>query len=128
MDYYDFEQELTGRLKSKGYMMVEPPTPLSIGFMKQGNLMQTYAVAVFPALWSTDEPNAVFQRTKDWFRSIYHNNGAGLLIFVYDEVPAWALDEIQKGGSGGVTGAAIDLMSNKRWVPSHLGWDREING
>lgn len=88
--------------------------------------MQTYVVAVKAAFGGTDEPSAVFAQTKDWFHSIFGNNGSGLLIFVYREAPAWAVEQIKNGGSGQVKGGVVDLYSGFRWITPHLGWDSEI--
>lgn len=75
---------------------------------------------------------AVSQALIDRLRSkgyspIYGNNGAGLIIFIYPEAPAWAVDQIKSDGAGGVKGAVVDLYSNYRWAPSHLAWDNEVS-
>lgn len=125
MDYRSYANGLIGRLKGKGYMLVEAEPPLDFALMKRGALMQTYVVGVYSAFSGSNEPNDVLQRTRRWFHSIYGNNGGGLLLLVYPEVPAWALDQV-KNFSGEVVGGAIDLNNNRQWVSGHLGWAQEV--
>lgn len=125
MDYRSFANDLIARLKGKGYTMVQPAPLLDFALMKRGALMQTYVVGVYPPYGGSNEPNDVLQRTQGWFHSIFGNNGGGLLLLVYPEIPAWALDQV-KGFSGEVVGGAIDLNHSKQWVSSHLGWAQEV--
>jgi hypothetical protein len=126
MNYDELATGLIQRLESKGYNLTKPTEPLDFALIKQGALMQTYVVAVRDAFAGAEEPAVTFDRTENWFRSVYGNNGGGLLIFVYREAPAWAVEQIKNGGSGGVKGGVIDLNSGYRWITSHLGWDSEI--
>jgi hypothetical protein len=126
MDYYGYCESLHQRLKAKGYMGVEPAEPLDFAMMDNSSFMMgTKVVGVCHAYGYDNEPDDIYGRSKGWFKSLIGNNGAGLLIFVYDEAPAWAVDKIE-GFGGEVFGATVDLFHNKSWIPSHLGWDRII--
>ena len=126
MNYEDLSAGLIRRLESKGYKLIQPTESLDFALIKSGALMQTYVVAVRDAFSGSDEPVVTFDRTKNWFHSIFGNNGSGLLIFVYRDAPAWVVEQIKSGGSGQVKGGVIDLYSGFRWITPHLGWDNEI--
>ena len=125
MDYQSYAKGLIQRLKTKGYSLLEPRAPLDFALIKHGALLQTYVVGVYPPFGGTNSPNEVLQLTRDWFYSMYKNNGSGLLLFAYYQAPPWAIEQI-KNFSGQVGGGVIDLNSSWQWVTGSLGWDQEV--
>ena len=124
-NYHDLTGRMISGLEAKNYHLTKPCDPLDFALVKRGTF-QTWVVAVRDGNAGAEEPKRIFERTEDWFTSLMGNNGGGLLLFVYPETPAWALEQIKSGGSGMVKGGVLSLNSNFRWITSHLGWDREI--
>jgi|GEM_PF-3351479 len=124
MNYFSYCEDLQRMLKKHGYAGVDPAEPLDLAMMNTSSFQSgTKVVAACHPYGYDYEPEDIYKRSQDWFQSLIGNNGAGLLVYVYDAAPAWAVDII-KNFSGEVYGATIDLENGATWIPSHLGWDR----
>src|SRR5262245_50682391 len=106
MSYETYAAALTRRLTDKKYVSLAPQKPLALAMVKHGSLAQTYVVGVHKSFAGTTTPNDVLHATQGWFQSLFGNNGGGLILFVYQDVPDWALKQVQ-GFSGQVVGGII---------------------
>lgn len=129
-DIFEFYNRLRVRLINKGYVELRPVMPLDMASLKRGTLGFGYLVALKDARNTTDTPNVIFQRTKDWFDKTMGNNATGVLLFTYSQPLATTVEEVQKGfytDHASVGGGVYDLFTGKHWL-SHYNMERDIFG
>ncbi len=113
-------------LERRGYNRIAPTAGHFAAFSKPGALGNTYVIAMCELGNSTTRPLEMMQRSEPWFRSIYGNNGNGLLLIFWSNTPAWAADEVKKS-VGTIAGGIIDPSGSFRWISPTLGWAGEID-
>ncbi len=89
-------------------------------------LGNTYVISFCELGQSTMGPGEIMKQSEPWFRSVYGNNGNGLLLFICPDTPAWAAEEV-KQTVGSIAGGIIDPWSGFRWINPTLGWADEID-
>jgi len=127
-----FCEDLRSRLSNKGYAEMNPPAPLNVAMLKQtfgGNIPKV--VAVIDASYISDPPTKTFSRVQGWIKQLLGRGGAGVVLFVYNQPLASAVNEISqlgKGllGYGQVVAGTYDLLNNQYWLSDHMGWPEEI--
>lgn len=133
-DYLSFATGLVNRLSGSKYLEVRPASPLSVALLRQtfgGTIPKV--IGLINSSQTTDDPATLFQRAEPWFKQVLGRTGAGVLLFVYRQAPASEVDQIVnlgrgRLGYGQVVAGAYDLMSNRYWLPDHMGWDHELFG
>jgi len=132
--YMQVQQRLlTNRITD--YTKLAPPLPIDLAFSSRGVGPHwgtgQHIFAFTDARYTTEEPNVIFERAKNWFAKAIGGHGAGVLIFIYAPALAATRDEILKNFSvGGVTiyGGVHDLAKNQHWLNAWFGVEEDIFG
>jgi hypothetical protein len=116
-----FEQ----RLAKKGYNPFPSPIGLHLSMAKH-TTFGLWIPVVTDGLHSTDDPATMFRHTQEWALSHIGNLGGGVLLFLYNQPSAAAVEDIQKFGDTRFFAGVHDLQSGRHWLSNTLGFEQEL--